>query len=116
MTNEQTKLDYAKELENLNANQEFKDKFPPSLKIGLGETKLKVLSDIIREVSTENGLKKIVTVEVDGQPYSWWINMKNPVWRELLQIGKERGSLEGMQFSIVRIGERKATRYQLKKL
>jgi len=32
--------------------------------------------------------KKIIPVTVGGSRMNWWLNTKNPVYRELLQLGK----------------------------
>jgi len=112
----QTKMDYAKELEAISANKDYAEKFPPSWKILAGETKFKVLSDVIKTIDTENGVKKLITVEADGQTLTWWLNEKNPAYSELIQIGKDNKTLVGINFSINRYGERKGTRYTIKRL
>ena len=112
-------MNYEKELEDLD-NEKKKNmkenKYPPSLAIPEGEIKGKILSGRIKDQVTKDGPRKIVQILIhpEEKEYSWWINPKNPIWRELMTLGKTKGTIEGAEVGIVRTGTRKATRYVLK--
>jgi len=59
-------------------------------------------------IDNESGVKKkIIKVEVEKVTYKWWLNVKNPVFGEII-----KGSLEGqMTFKVMRQGDKKNTKY-----
>ena len=63
-----------------------------------------------RWIDEENKVTKvIIPVEKDGKKFSFWLNLKNPTYHEIikqLKIGKRK-------FRILRTGKMKQTRYQL---
>jgi len=115
MTNEQTKLSYDEELKQMKEEQSkgYEEIFPPSWKIPKGTTTAKFLSDERKTIVMDNAIKKILSVEVSGQPYSWWCNPKNPVYTKVIQEGNKRKTLVGVKFKITRIGDMKETRYDI---
>lgn len=54
-------------------------------------------------------VKKIIPVVYAGQKMNFWLNCANPLYNQLLKLG--HGGQR--KFKIVRIGQAKATRYNL---
>jgi len=114
-TTKQSQISYEDEMKQIKEEKgkSFEEVFPPSWKIPKGTTIGKFLSDERKSVVIDNNVKKILTVEVGGQTYSWWINHKNPVYGQIIKEGTRRGTLVGVRFSITRVGEMKDTRYEI---
>lgn len=55
-------------------------------------------------------VKAIIPVIYKGQKYNWWLNKANPVYRKLLEKGKENPIFN---VSIVRTGQQMNTRYAI---
>lgn len=55
--------------------------------------------------------KKIIPVIVSGARLNWWLNVKNPIYREII----EAISLGQNKFKILQTGTKKETRYNLVK-
>lgn len=53
--------------------------------------------------------KKIIPVSVNGVRMKWWLNEKNPIYREILTEGRNGNNL----LKIVQEGENENTRYLL---
>ena len=55
--------------------------------------------------------KKIVPVTLAGNKMVWWLNVKNPVYREIIQAGKTGQTL----FKVLQTGTQANTKYVLVK-
>jgi hypothetical protein len=56
-----------------------------------------------------NTVKKIIPVIHEGVRKNFWLNTKNPLYKQLIEAGKAGKK----HFKIVRIGQAKATKYSL---
>lgn len=55
--------------------------------------------------------KKIIPVVCNGTRLAWWVNVKNPIYREIVNA-----TLNGQtQFKIMQTGTKKETRYNIVK-
>ena len=62
-----------------------------------------------------NSIKKIIPVLHNGEKKVWWVNVKNPVYRKLVELGinaQEQGH-DVFSVKILRIGQMKNTRYRV---
>jgi len=116
MTNDQTKLSYDEEQTQMKEekSKNYEETFPPSWKAPEGTTIIKFLTDERKTQQTEEGPRKILNIEVNGQSVSFWINPKNPIYSKIVAEGVKRKTLIGVKASLTRIGEQKATRYGIK--
>lgn len=55
--------------------------------------------------------KKIIPVTLNGQKLVWWLNVKNPVYREIVLAGKNNQTI----FKILQTGTQAETKYILVK-
>lgn len=55
-------------------------------------------------------IKAIIPVVQDGQRKLWWLNIKNPVYADIIRAGKNGQT----HFKILQTGTAKNTRYKLK--
>lgn len=55
--------------------------------------------------------KKIVPVTLAGQRMNWWLNVKNPVYKEIITAGKSGIK----QFKVLQTGTQQNTKYVLVK-
>lgn len=55
--------------------------------------------------------KKIIPVTSNGTKMNFWLNVKNPLWREIVNGGKAGQTV----FKILQTGQREATKYVLVK-
>ena len=55
--------------------------------------------------------KKIVPVTLAGQRLNWWLNVKNPVYKELIHAGQSGTT----QFKVLQTGTQANTKYVLVK-
>jgi len=55
--------------------------------------------------------KKIIPVVVNGNRMNWWLNVKNPVYREVITAGKTGQTV----FKVLQTGTQKNTKYVLVK-
>jgi hypothetical protein len=55
--------------------------------------------------------KKIIPVTLNGQRMNWWLNVKNPVYREIITGGKTGQT----KFKVLQTGTQKNTKYVLVK-
>lgn len=55
--------------------------------------------------------KKIIPVTLQGQKLVWWLNVKNPVYKEIIQAGKSGQT----KFKILQTGTQQNTKYVLVK-
>ena len=61
------------------------------------------------EDNENNSVKKIIPVTVGAVELVWWLNVKNPVYGEIIKKGAE-GQTE---FKILQTGNQKTTKYQI---
>ena len=54
-------------------------------------------------------IKKIIPVKVNDIKFVWWLNVKNPVYSQIIQKGND-GQVE---FSILQTGTQKTTKYSI---
>lgn len=90
----------------------------PALKLEQGKiTEIKVdFSRAFDKWRTTNNkgveiVKAIIPVTIKGEKMIWWLNTKNPVYREILKEGKE----ENDTFKVIQIGSQADTKYQVVK-
>lgn len=55
--------------------------------------------------------KKIIPVTLSGTKMVWWLNVKNPVYKDIIQAGK----LGQTQFKVLQTGTQANTKYVLVK-
>jgi len=61
-------------------------------------------------VNPEDGnVKKILPIKFGGVDSVWFLNVKNPCYRQILELG----SKGQRKFKVIRVGSAKATRYNL---
>ena len=53
--------------------------------------------------------KKIIPVQLSGQKMVWWLNVKNPVYREIITAGKNGIT----KFKVLQTGSQQNTKYVL---
>lgn len=56
-------------------------------------------------------IKKILPVSVNGVRMNWWLNMKNPVYSEIVKLGSEGQT----HFKVLQTGVQANTKYVLVK-
>ncbi|MHA1693659.1 MAG: hypothetical protein ACTSUG_00240 [Candidatus Helarchaeota archaeon] len=61
------------------------------------------------EDKENNIIKKIIPVKVNGEELVWWLNVKNPIYGEIIKKGSE-GQTE---FKVMQTGSQKNTKYNL---
>ena len=60
---------------------------------------------------TENKvIKAIIPVTQDGEKRLWWLNIKNPVYAEIIRAGRTGQT----RFKVLQTGKDKNTKYKLK--
>jgi len=109
MTEQQTWLeDEAKQFKNTTEFEEL-----PSLKLQpnvIAELTID-FSKPFQEWKGEQGdktiTKKIVPVTLAGQRMNWWLNVKNPIYKEIILAGKNGTT----QFKILQTGTQANTKY-----
>jgi len=105
------------ESESLNTNASFEKlpamKFPEENKIEEIEVDFSKPFDKYTAVSSDgkNITKAIVPVKHDNQRKIWWINKKNPIYKQIIDAGKKGIT----KFKITRTGNLKNTRYNILK-
>jgi len=61
------------------------------------------------EDTTNNVTKKIIPVVHDGERKNFWLNVKNPTYREIIVAGKSGVTT----FKVMRTGQKKDTKYNI---
>lgn len=56
--------------------------------------------------------KAILKVLCNGQKMNWWLNKKNPIYREILELGKGKANL---MLKIMQVGKGATTKYLIVK-
>lgn len=65
-------------------------------------------------VGDNNGIpvtKKIIPCSVNGTRFNWWLNVKNPVYKEVIMAGKENRNV----IKVLQTGNQANTKYVLVK-
>jgi len=58
-----------------------------------------------------NLIKKIIPLKYKGEEYVWWLNVKNPIYQQILLSGKQGQT----KFKVTQSGTGQNTKYQLLK-
>jgi len=108
---EETKNWLAKEVEETKSNA-FDGERLPALK--LEENKICDMeidfSNPFDKWTAEDGVvKKIIPVTVKDEKLVWWVNVKNPIYGQILQ----KGEAGVTKFKILQTGHQKDTRYTI---
>jgi hypothetical protein len=101
----------AKEIEE-NKGQAFDGEKLPALKLEENKiTEIEVdFSKPFDKWTAEDGVvKKIVPVVVKEEKFVWWVNVKNPIYSQILQKGEEGTN----KFKILQTGNQQSTRYTI---
>lgn len=99
------------ESKNLNTNTNFGEKLP-TLKLEAGKvTKFTIdfSQPFNKYTNTDGTIKAIIPTMHKGEKKNLWLNIKNPLYGQIIQAGK-RGQVE---FSISTTGSQKDTRYTI---
>lgn len=56
-----------------------------------------------------NTIKKIIPVKVNNEEFVWWLNVKNPMYHKLIELGSKGQT----SFKILQTGNKKDTKYVL---
>jgi hypothetical protein len=101
-----------KELEETK-NTAFDTERAPALK--LEENKIAELTidfskpfEVWKDEATET-IKKIIPVTHKGEKFVWWLNVKNPVYHQIVQKGVQGQT----QFKVLQTGNKQTTKYAL---
>lgn len=83
---------------------------------------LKLVQNVITEVNIDfskpfqkwfdegnDVMKSIIPVTVNGAKMNWWLNIKNPVYAEIIRAGRQGVSV----FKILQTGTAKQTKYTI---
>lgn len=112
-TEEQTDANWlAKELEQVKKTS-FDGERKPALK--LEENKITTMTidftnPFEKWVDTENdSVKKIIPVKVGAVEVVWWLNVKNPIYHKIIELGAKGQTV----FKILQTGSQKNTKYTL---
>lgn len=102
----------AKELEEVKETS-FDGERKPALK--LEENKItKMIIDFSNPFEVwkdveNNSVKKIIPVKVGAVDFVWWLNVKNPIYHKIIELGAD-GKTE---FKVLQTGTQKNTKYTL---
>lgn len=101
-----------KEAEELSKNA-FDGEQKPALKLEEGKI-VKMTIDFSEPfkkwTDTEDGtIKKIIPVKVGEVEFVWWLNVKNPIYAQIIKKGAE-GQTE---FKVLQTGNKQTTKYTL---
>ena len=113
-TNEQNELEWLKQEQKRMEENAYSGETLPSLK--LEENKIVEFEIDFSEpfnswTSPEGALKKIIPVTHQGERKNFWLNVKNPVYKDIVDLGAKGQT----QFKIMRTGSQKDTKYNLVK-
>jgi hypothetical protein len=104
--------DEAKQFANTNTYEEL-----PSLKLQpnvIAEVNIdfsKPFQDWKGEQNGKTIVKKIIPVTLAGTKMNWWLNVKNPVYKDIIQAGKSGQTI----FKVLQTGTQASTKYVLVK-
>lgn len=94
-------------------NTAFDENRSPALK--LEENKItEMVIDFSKEFDkwkdTESEtIKKIIPVKVKGQDFVWWLNVRNPVYHQIIEKGLAGQTI----FKVLQTGKQQTTKYTL---
>lgn len=80
------------------------------LKLESGETRVKFMPSIPRFVEGSFGDRRAFRVIVKDKEYDWSVNPRSPMYRQLIELLRRAP----VEVKIIRVGEGKNTRYDLK--
>lgn len=114
-TNEELKQDWIqKELDEI-GNAEFEGERLPALKFEEGkitEFEVDTTTEFQKWIDpNDQTVKKIMPVSKDGERFVVWLNVRNPLYRQILEKLKEGQN----KMRVLRTGQRENTRYTLVK-
>ena len=102
-----------KEMENLNAQSNFSGVKLPALQ--LQENKISEFDiDFSKPFDKWNDevnktSKAIIPIKQNGEDKVWWLNTKNPIYKDIIQEGKKGKT----HFKVMQTGNQKLTKYNL---
>ena len=103
-----------KEAEELKARQpDFDGEKKPALKLEENKT-TKMVIDFSKPFDEwtdpeSKAVKKIIPVTVGEVELVWWLNVKNPIYQQII----EAGSVGKTEFNVLQTGTNKSTKYNL---
>lgn len=115
MEQQQKQKDWLKqEVENLNKNTPTTFEQIPSLKLVEGViTELDISFEKPFEIWVDDSdpnkviTKKIIPVLVNGSKMNWWLNVRNPTYKEIISAGTNGQT----HFKILQTGKQSSTKY-----
>lgn len=94
-------------------NTVFDDERKPALKLEenkITEVTIDFTNEFEKWTDQETGtVKKIIPVKVKENSYVWWLNVKNPVYGQIIQ----KGSAGQTAFKVLQTGSKQNTKYTL---
>lgn len=101
------------ELEELKQNSPFDGERKPALQLEENRP-VKMIIDFSEPfkkwTDTENNaIKKIIPVHVGEVDLVWWLNVKNPIYKQII----EKGSKGQTEFTVLQTGNKQTTKYIL---
>lgn len=113
MEQQQTTNWMDKELNDLDKQNAFDGERSPPMKFEDGKV-VTITLDFSKQFDkyedTENkATKAIIPINHQGEKKIWWLNVKNPLYKEIVRAGRE-GKTE---FKILQSGKNKSTRYSI---
>ena len=85
----------------------------PALKLienKITEVKVDFANPFEKWEDQENGtIKKIIPVAVNGEELVWWLNVRNPIYHQII----EKGAAGQESFKVLQTGTQKNTKYTL---
>ena len=115
MTNEQQTNWLEDEAKNFKTTATYEEL--PSLKLTpnvIAEITIDFSKPFQEWVGENNGktvTKKIVPITLAGQKMVWWLNIKNPIYKDIIHAGKDGIT----QFKVLQTGTQQNTKYVLVK-
>jgi len=97
---------------NSSASSSFDGEMLPALKLEekkITEIEIDFNKSFDEWKSPEGAIKKIIPILHNGEKKVFWINVRNPVYKEIIQKGRNGQT----KFKILRTGQQKNTRYNL---
>lgn len=101
----------AKEIEE-NKGQAFDGEKLPALKLEenkITEIEIDFSKPFDKWTADDGVIKKIVPVTVNNEKFVWWVNVKNPIYSQILQKGEAGIS----KFKVLQTGTQQNTRYTI---
>jgi hypothetical protein len=116
MTEIQTNQNWLKEeAEQIKTHTEYEDlpslKLTPNVVTEITIDFSKPFDKWTGEANNKTVTKKIVPVSVNGVRMNWWLNVKNPVYSEVVKLGSQGQTV----FKVLQTGTQANTKYVLVK-